>query len=119
MQLLYVNVISIITSNMLEVQMIKCDVRTYDLRAVRRKVDKLTAELGKAKVKISKASLNLWTESSFYLLDPSLFLTFYVISLISLLIRLSDVSALAPTGLSLTLSPPPTASGLNMQRCQF
>ena len=113
--------------------MIKSDIRTYDLRAVRRKVDKLTAELGKAKVKISKASLNLWIDSNFYLMDQFLFLTFYiclslclichpvfnsVISLISLLIRLSDVSALAPTGLSSTLSPPQTASGLSMQRCQ-
>ena len=58
--------------------MIKSDIRTYDLRAVRRKVDKLTAELGKAKVKISKASLNLWIDSNFYLMDPSLFLTFYI-----------------------------------------
>ena len=37
---------------MLELNILKCDFRTYDLRAVRRKVDKLTAELGKAKVKI-------------------------------------------------------------------
>ena len=58
--------------------MIKSDIRTYDLRAVRRKVDKLTAELGKAKVKISKASLNLWIDSNFYLMDQFLFLTFYI-----------------------------------------
>ena len=31
---------------------ISSSIRTYDLRAVRRKVDKLTAELGKAKVRI-------------------------------------------------------------------
>ena len=49
--------ISSITQNALELYMIQCDIRTYDLRAVRRKVDKLTAELGKAKVKIAKASL--------------------------------------------------------------
>ena len=40
--------------------------RTYDLRAVRRKVDKLTAELGKAKVSsLSNDKLIVWSFSEF------------------------------------------------------
>ena len=46
--------------------MIMRDIRTYDLRAVRRKVDKLTAELGKAKVKISNRLIRDFLNSVAY-----------------------------------------------------